>query len=73
MMDFCFAVVDCILWIVIHVKGIIVDSRDLQMPNLLIYGLINELEVANIDLEIEPNKGNKSFSFLLFWQPFNMS
>ncbi len=33
----------------------------------------NELEFANIDLEIEPNKGNKSFCFLLFWQPFNGS
>ena len=26
----------------------------------------NESEFANIDLEIEPNKGNKSFCFLLF-------
>ena len=26
-----------------------------------------------IDLEIEPNKGNESFCFLLFWQLFNRS
>ncbi len=26
----------------------------------------NESELANIDLEIEPNKGNKFFCFLLF-------
>ena len=26
----------------------------------------NESELANIDLEIEPNKGKKSFCFLLF-------
>ncbi len=28
-------------------------------------------ELTNIDLEIEPNKGNKSFCFLLFWESFN--
>ncbi len=34
------------------------------------------MELTNIDLEIEPNKGNKSFvlfCFALFWQSFNRS
>ncbi len=33
----------------------------------------NESELTNIDLEIEPNKGNKFFCFLLFQQSFNRS
>ena len=41
---------------------------DWKFGNKLICDVIrqNESELANIGLEIKPNKGNKSFSFLFF-------
>ncbi len=40
----------------------------INLCELSICGIIkqNESEFTNIDLEIEPHKGNKSFCFLLF-------
>ncbi len=44
------------------------NTANVFVLTLIICGVIkqNESEFANIDLEIEPNKGNKSFFFYCF-------